>query len=299
MARIGFLGLGRMGSGMATRLLGAGHDVAVYNRARQRIEPLVAAGARPADTPADAAAGADAVVVMVSDDEASRAVWLGPDGVLAGSPRPGCFAIECSTLSAQWVAELSGAVGASGLRYLDCPVTGLPDAAAEGGLTLLVGAAEEDLNAARALLAPLARTVVHFGPVGAGTAYKLIVNLVGAVQVAGIAEGLALAERAGLDLDLVVETLATGQAASPQVVRNATMMAADDRSLIFSGTLRRKDTAYALRLARSLGVGAPLGDVALAGLDELVAAGLGDANESAIFQIARRRPAAAADPDAS
>ena len=141
--------------------------------------------------------------------------------------------------------------------------------------------------------------MVHFGPVGAGTAYKLIVNLVGAVQVAGIAEGLALAERAGLDLDQVVATLATGQAASPQVVRNAAMMAADDRSLIFSGALRRKDTAYALRLARSLGVGAPLGDVALAGLDELVAAGLGTANESAIFQLARRRPAAPEDPRAS
>ncbi len=179
----------------------------------------------------------------------------------------------------------------AGLRYVDAPVTGLPDAAASGQLTLLVGADPADLEAARPFLEPLAAQILHFGPVGAGTAYKLIVNLIGAVQIAGVAEGLALAERAGLDLDQVVAALALGQAASPQVVRNSRRMAASDHgeNVVFSGRLRRKDAAYAMALAAQLGVGAPFGQVALDGLDELLASGLGDANESAIIEIARTR----------
>lgn len=291
MARIAFLGLGRMGSGMAARLLAAGHDLAVWSRSAGRADALVARGARPAASPADAAAGADAVFAMVSDDDASRAVWLGPDGVLAGDLSRGGFAIECSTLSHGWARELAGVVGGHGLRYLDSPVTGLPDAAAAGRLTLLVGAADDDLAGARPLLAALADQILHFGPVGAGTAYKLIVNLIGAVQIAGVAEGLAIAERAGLDRDQVVAALATGQAASPQVVRNSRRMVVGDadREVVFSGRLRHKDADYALRLARELGIGAPFGQVALDGLADLLAAGLGDANESSIIEVARRR----------
>jgi 3-hydroxyisobutyrate dehydrogenase len=175
------------------------------------------------------------------------------------------------------------------LRYLDCPVTGLPDAAAAGRLTLLVGASADDLEAAGPVLAPLADEVLRFGPVGAGTAYKLIVNLMGAVQIAGAAEGLALAERAGLDLQQVASALASSQAASPQVVRNSRRMVDANSDVVFSGRLRRKDTAYAIRLAERLGMGVPFGEVALDGLDALLAAGLGEANESAIIEVARAR----------
>jgi 3-hydroxyisobutyrate dehydrogenase len=293
MAVIGFLGLGRMGSAMAERLCAAGHDLVVWNRTPERAAGLVGRGARFASTPAEAVAGAEAVFSMLSDDEASRAAWTGPHGVLTGAPLHGAFAIECSTLSHDWVRELARAAGAVGLRYLDAPVTGLPSAAATGGLTLLVGAEPADLAAARPLLDVLADRVLHFGPAGTGTAYKLIVNLMGAVQIAGTAEALVLAERAGLDLDQVVAALAVGQAASPQVVRNSLRMAAGDheREVVFSGRLRRKDTAYALRLAEDIGVAAPFGTLALAGLDRLLAAGLGEANESAVIEVARRRPA--------
>lgn len=255
------IGLGRMGSGMAGRLLAAGHDLVVANRTPERAAPLLARGARLTDTPAEAADGADAVLVMVSDDEASEQVWLGEAGILAGTPRPGAFAIECSTLSHGWVLDLAAAARAAGLRYLDAPVTGLPDAAAAGRLTLLVGAEPAELDAAGPLLAPLADRVLHFGAVGTGTAYKLIMNLMGAVQIAGAAEALALAERAGLDPALFVEALATGQAASPQVVRNARRMVAGDhdQNVTFSAALRHKDTGYALRYARDLAVAAPLG----------------------------------------
>ena len=292
MATVAMIGLGRMGAGMAARLLGAGHELVVTNRTRQRADALVAAGARWADTPAAAVHDAHAVVVMVSDDEASRAIWQGPDGVLAGRPASGALAIECSTLSHAWVLDLADACRAARLRYLDCPVTGLPDAAAAGRLTLLVGGDPDDLAHARPILDVLADRVIHFGPVGTGTAYKLIVNLIGAVQIAGVAEGLALAERAGLDLDRVVEALSAGQAASPQVVRNAGRMAAGhhDRNVVFSARLRRKDAAYARQLAGSLGLGAPFGDVALRHLDALLGAGLGHLNESVVIEIARAVP---------
>ena len=290
MARIAFVGLGVMGHGMAARLLAAGHDLAVYNRTPGRAAELVDAGARLVATPRQAAAGAAAVFTIVSDEEASRAVWQGPAGLLAADLAPGAFAVECSTLSHGWVLELARVAQDRGLRYLDCPVTGLPDAAAAGRLTLLIRAADADLDAAEPLLLPLSVDRLHFGPIGAGTAYKLITNLMGAVQIAAAAEGLALAERAGLDLDQVARAVASGQAASPQVVRNSRRMVVGghDRDIVFSGRLRHKDADYGVRLADSLGVSAPLGRATLGGLDRLLSLGLGDQNESAIIEVARQ-----------
>lgn len=291
MSRIAFVGLGRMGRGMAARLLGAGHDVTVFNRTQIKASDVLDQGARWAPSPRQAADGADAVVAMVSDDHASRVVWLGPDGALAADVAPGAFAVECSTLSHSWVLELAEAARGQGMRFLDCPVTGLPVAAAAGALTLLVGADPGDLADADPLLTPLAHQRLHFGPVGAGTAYKLIVNLMGAVQIGAVAEAMALAERAGLDLALVARAISSGQAASPQVVRNSVRMAAGDheRDVVFSGRLRRKDTAYALALADELGLAAPFGRAALDGLDRLLSAGLGEANESGVIEVARHR----------
>ena len=275
---------------MAGRLLAAGHDLTVFNRSPEKAASLVDRGARLAASPAQAADGASAVFVMVSDDDASRSVWQGANGVLAADPAPGALAIECSTLSRDRVLELAAAARDRGLRYLDCPVTGLPDAAAAGELTLLVGADAADLDAARPLLEPLSVDLLHFGPVGAGTAYKLVINLMGAVQIAAAAEGMALAERAGLDLDQVARAIASGQAASPQVVRNSRRMAdgGHDRDIVFSGRLRHKDAMYAVRLAETLGQPAPFGRAALDGLDELLALGLGEENESSVIEVARR-----------
>jgi 3-hydroxyisobutyrate dehydrogenase len=225
---------------------------------------------------------------MVGDDEASRQIWLGADGALAGDVQPDAFAIECSTLSLDWVLELSQAMQ-GGLRYIDCPVTGLPEAAAVGGLTLLIGATVNELAAAEPLLRPLRREIIRFGDVGAGTTYKLIVNLMGAVQVAATAEALLVAERAGLDLHQVVEALAKGQAASPQVVRNSgRMLHGDhDRHIVFSGRLRLKDTRYGVQLAQAMGVDARLGRTAADAFQRLADLGLGESNESKIIDALR------------
>jgi 3-hydroxyisobutyrate dehydrogenase len=260
MAQVAFIGLGRMGHGMAGRYLDAGFTVAVWNRNKARAEDLIARGARWATSPEDAAIDAEAVVTMVADDEASRAVWLTRDGA-AATMKAGTIAIECSTVSYNHAIDLARELRRRGLIYIDSPVTGLPDAAASGNLTLLVGADPADLERARPYLAPLAATIRHFGAVGTGTVYKLINNLMGAIQIAGIAEGLAIAEQAGLDMKLVLEAIETGVAASPHVLRHSKRMVARNFSgATFTAALRHKDAAYAVALAESL-----LSDVPLMG----------------------------------
>lgn len=290
MARVAFLGLGRMGLGMAGRLLDHGHELTVYNRTASRAATLVARGARACTSPRDAATGAEVIFAMVADDAASRAVWLGESGALSAQAAPGALAIECSTLSADWVEALASACQARALRYIDAPVTGLPEAAAAGGLTLLLGGAVTDLDAAQPLFDAVATRSFRFGPVGAGTAYKLIVNLLGAIQIASAAEGLAAAERAGLDLAVVADAVCAGQAASPQVVRHVRRIAAgtaDDSEVTFTAALRLKDVEYALALYRGLGLPAAFGAAAAGHYAQLCAGGLAEASESRIIEVFR------------
>src|SRR3979490_276677 len=289
MAKVAFIGLGRMGHGMAGRYLEGGFTVAVWNRSKSKADDLIARGARWAASPADASAGADAIVTMVADDEASRAVWLGNDGA-AKTAKAGTLAIECSTVSYGHALELARQPRGKGLVYIDSPVTGLPDAAASGKLTLLVGAEPADLERARIYLTPLSTTIRHFGAVGTGTVYKLINNLMGAIQIAGIAEGLAIAEQAGLDMKLALEAVQTGVAASPQVMRHSKRMVARNFSgATFTAALRHKDAAYAVALAESL-----LSDVPLMGRAAVQSYGRAKANapdddEGKMIEIVSRK----------
>ena len=288
--RVAFLGLGNMGQGMAARLLTGGHTLTVYNRTATRAAPLMALGARVAESPSDAAQGADVIVAMTANDESSRALWLGADGALAAKNSPDALCIECSTLSHDWVLELASQVQQRGFRYVDAPVTGLPDAAASGTLTLLVGAEPENLDAARPILTSLATRVLHFGPVGQGTVYKLMINLMGAVQIGAAAEGLALAQNAGLDLKQVADAIGSGQAASPQVVRNVRRFVAGDHAtnVNFTPALRLKDIEYALRLARRLGASHEFGAAAERLYRRALELGFAGDNESRIIDAVRR-----------
>lgn len=263
MQTIAVLGLGRMGQGMASRLLQSGFRVLVWNRTPEKAASLLSSGAVWAETPAEAARGAFAVIAMLADDAASSAAWLGPEGALDHLPA-GSFAIECSTLSIPHVERIAAAVKARGLRYIDCPVTGWPEAAAAGRLTLLTGADPADLEAVRPVLASLSVAIRHFGPVGAGTAYKLMINLMGAVQIAALAEGLLLAERLGLDRETVIAAIENSAAASPQVIRHTRKMAERNFSADppFTLALRHKDALYGLALAESVKSPVPLGAVA-------------------------------------
>jgi 3-hydroxyisobutyrate dehydrogenase len=288
MKRVAFIGLGRMGHGMAGRYLDAGFQVALWNRSKAKADDLIARGAKWAASPRDAAVDADAVVTMVADDEVSRSVWLGKDGA-AGAMKAGTLAIECSTVSYRHALDQSRELGAQGLTYIDCPVTGLPNTAASGELTLLIGADPADLEKARPFLKPISSTIRHFGPVGAGTVYKLINNLMGAIQIAAIAEGLAIAEQAGLDMKLVLEAVETGAAASPQVIRHSRRMAARDFADIgFTPTLRHKDVVYAVALAESLLAAAPIMGHAAADAYQHAKAAAPDDDEGKMIEIVSR-----------
>ncbi|GIQ73300.1 NAD(P)-dependent oxidoreductase [Bradyrhizobium sp. RD5-C2] len=287
MTRVAFIGLGRMGHGMAGRYLDAGFTVAVWNRSKAKAEDLIARGALWATSPEDAAIDADAVVTMVADDEASRAVWLTKDGA-AATMKAGTLAIECSTVSYQHTLDMARELNSRGLIYIDCPVTGLPEAAAAGKLTLLVGADAADLEKARPFLAPIGSTIRHFGAVGTGTVFKLINNLIGAVQIASLAEGVAIAEQAGLNMQLVAEALASGAIASPQIIRHSKRMI--DRNFSgasFTAALRHKDADYAVRLAETLLPGVPVSRAALTAYDK-ARAHAPDGDEGQMIEIVSR-----------
>jgi len=291
MPRVAFIGLGRMGHGMASRTIEAGFEVSVWNRSKAKAEDLIARGALWATSPADAAIDADAVITMVADDAASQSVWLGKDGA-GTTAKPGTLAIECSTVSHAHALELARELRGRGLIYIDCPVTGLPDAAASGKLTLLVGAEAADLERARPFLAPLATTIRHFGAVGSGTVFKLINNLMGAVQIASLAEGVAIAEQAGLDMKIVAESLATGAVASAQVIRHSRrMIARDFAGASFTAALRHKDAAYAVALAETLLPGVPVGRAALAAYDAAKSFAPDDDEGRMIELVSRPKPA--------
>lgn len=293
MAIVSFLGLGNMGFAMASRLLRQGHQLNLYNRTLSRASPLLQQGARCHSTPAEACKDATIIISMLANDQASRAVWCCSDGVLSANATQSALAIECSTLSRGWVEQLATHCVQRGLRYIDAPVTGLPEAALTGQLTMLVGAIESVLATAHPLLSDLSAKIYHFGAVGTGTAYKLIINLLGAVQIASAAEALVMADRAGLDLGTVADAMSSSQAASPQVVRNVQRMIAADhgRNVVFSSALRQKDVEYALRFAQEIHASAPFGWVADGIYRDLCSRGLADANESSVIDVLRNPPA--------
>lgn len=257
MQHVAVLGLGVMGNGMAHNLIKAGFPLTVYNRTAARAQPLAALGARIAATPRAAAEGADVIIGMVGDDGASRAIWLAESGALAGAA-PSAVLVECSTLSLAWVRELSYRAQGSGLAFIDAPVTGSKDAAESGTLRLLVGGDAAALDRARPALEAVSQQIVHLGPSGAGAVMKLVNNLQGAVQVAALAEGLLLAERAGLNLDEVVRLLINGSVGSPIVKgKAARMIARDYGDTHFALRWMHKDATYAQRAADEFGVPMP------------------------------------------
>lgn len=277
-----------MGKAMALNLLEAGYELTVYNRTTDKAMPLVKAGAKQAFTPAAAVENADFIISMVSDDDASRTIWLGPTGVLSGNLKPEAIAIESSTLSHRWILELYEKLKSSGLGFIDCPVTGGPDGARKRRLTLLVGAEKETLDKARTLFCAYSNRLIHFGPPGSGTAYKLIVNLMGAVQAVALAEAWLLAERAGLDLGKVRQALSSAAVAGPHVQYLVErMFKGNHDDVYFKARLRHKDAVYGLNLGMETGQAMPVSAAAEKAFRKAVSMGLGDKNSSIIIDVLR------------
>ena len=238
---------------MANRLLAAGFRVAVYNRTPKRAETLAAAGATVAATPREAATGADVVVAMLADDGASRSVWMGEDGALAGV-RPGAVLVESSTLSVGWAMELARAAQTFGCAFLDAPVTGSKPQAASGELLFLVGGEAAALESIRDVLAPMSRGAVHLGPNGSGARMKLINNFLCGVQAASLAEAMTQIERSGLDRAQALEVLGNGAPGSPLLRGLGGRMAGREYRANFSVHLMAKDLTYAIEEAKRHGV---------------------------------------------
>jgi len=281
MAKIAFLGAGAMGQAMVPNLLRGGHSVCVYNRTIAKARLMEAKGATVAATVREAVQGVDAVFSMVIDDDASRAVWAGPDGVL-DSAAPGTLAVEGSTVSNKWLRELGGLAAAKRLRFLDCPVAGRPDAAAAAQLVVFVGGRPEDLAAVRPMLESMARRIVHFGAVGTGNAFKLIYNLLGAIQVAATAEAMNACEAAGIDLHAAADAFSDGNTGSPHVKRHSRHMATGqhDNPIGFTPHGRLKDILYGVQYQEQIGGQALLGHAAAALFQQMIDIGWGERNDS-------------------
>jgi 3-hydroxyisobutyrate dehydrogenase len=285
---IAFLGLGIMGTGMARRLLANGFAVTVHNRTPEKSKALAANGAQLAKSPREAASGAGVIISMVADDDASRGMWLGESGALADAAR-GTVCIESSTVTVDWVRELASAAAAKQCEFLDAPVTGSKSHAASGDLNFLVGGDPNTVERVRPVFAAMGKTILPVGPIGSGALLKLINNFVCGVQVAALAEAMAMIERSALDRAKALEVLTNGAPGSPLVKTVATRMTTPDYTPNFLLRLVTKDLSYAIKEAAKLSIDLP---TALAARDEFqraIAAGHGEKDLAAVVEPLRKR----------
>ena len=282
MQRVALLGLGAMGAGMAANWLAKGFGLTVWNRTRARTQALADKGARVATTPREAAEGADCVFAMVADDAASRAVWLGDDGALAGA-KTGAVVVESSTLTPDWVRELAGRARAKGCGFLDAPVGGSRLAAASGELRFFVGGDAATLDKARPALIAIGSKIDLLGPAGAGATWKLINNQLIAAQVAALGEALDVARKAGFRPVQISSLILNGAASSPIVkMKLPSMLSGDYDEPDFALSLMLKDARYAAALAQSLGAPADLVSSAVKAFARAEAKGLGAKDIAAV-----------------
>ena len=291
---LAWIGLGALGAPMALNLRQAGYGLRVFNRNPSRCAALVDAGATQATTPADAAAGAEVLLVCVSDDAAVETVLLGAadpafrtdhtesqTAAIAGL-RPGSLVIDCSTIAPRTSRRVAAALQERGIAYIDAPVTGGTEGAKAGTLSVLVGGAPEHLERARPLLDVLGSSIHHFGPVGAGQEAKAVNQVLVAGSYAAVAEALHLAERLGLNRTQVVEALKGGAAGSWALTHRSDRMINDEYPLGFKLALHRKDLGIALASATEQQLELPVSQLVAAMEDQLMQEGHGDLDVSVL-----------------
>jgi 3-hydroxyisobutyrate dehydrogenase-like beta-hydroxyacid dehydrogenase len=249
--KLGFIGLGAMGAPMATNLLEADHELAVWNRSPERAGPLVEAGARRADSPADAASDTRATVLMITNAEAVQEVLFGDKGVVQGLC-PGAAVINMGTIGAVATTRIAKTLGELGYRMLDAPVSGSTPVAAAGELAIMVGGDEETFEEFELVLAAMGEKISLMGEVGSGSRMKLINNLILGANMAALSEGLALGEAAGLPVEKQLEVILAGGAASGVAQRRSGNLISGSYEPQFKLSHELKDLYYALELGRDL-----------------------------------------------
>lgn len=291
MAAVAFLGLGRMGSPMAANLAGAGHDLVLYNRTAAKAEALAERlGAVAAPTPREAARQAEIVITMLADEDALLGVCDGASGVLSGL-RPGGVLVDMGTTGPEGIERLAPRVAAAGGLLVDAPVSGSTAAAEAGGLTILVGAPEETFQSLEPVLTALGERVFHLGDTGAGSVMKLAVNNVIYALGNALSESLVLAERAGLDRDVVYDVFEHSAISAPMVrYRREAFLDPDRTPAAFAMTLARKDLELITGLAATVGVDVEQAEANLSLIGKAIDAGLG-ARDMADVAVYLRRSA--------
>jgi 3-hydroxyisobutyrate dehydrogenase len=285
---VALLGLGTMGAGMAANLLKAGFSLSVYNRTATKAQTLIKAGARFASTPAEATKDALVIITMLSDDAASREVWLGNNGALKAAEK-GAILIESSTVSPAWVTELAEAASQRGVELLDAPVTGSRMQAEAGQLSFLVGGSDTTLERALPVLNAMSKEVVHLGALGSGAKMKLINNFLCGVQVASLAEGLTWIERSGLDREKALTILKAGAPGSPLLGSISARMVSENYAVNFLLSLMNKDLLYAQHEAARNGVDLKTAEAAQSLFEVAVTQGLGNEDMSSVIEPLRKK----------
>lgn len=288
-ARVAVIGTGRMGGAMVGRFRAADYPVVVYNRTRAKAEAVAAEhGATVADSAAQAVSGADVVVVSLPDDEAAFAAYRGDDGVVAGLA-PGTVVADTSTIAPATVRELARDVETAGAALLDSPVSGSVATVEAGTLTVMAGGDAGALDKVRPVLESMAKLVVHMGANGTGATMKLAVNaVVHAINVA-LSEALVLAEKAGADRQAAYDVIASGAAGAPFVqYKRAAFLEPESTPVAFALDLVAKDLDLAAALADEVGATTAQLATNRRVVGDAVAAGLGDADMSAVAQFLRR-----------
>jgi len=281
---LGFIGLGTMGTPMVRNLLKGGYAVTVWARRREAIEPLAAAGAIAADSPADVAAGSDIIMTMVTDTTAVEEVVLGEHGIASGA-RPGSLVVDHSTIAPDGARRITSALTAHGVEMLDAPVSGGSAAAEAGTLAIMIGGSPAAVERAKPVLSAYAKTIVHVGASGAGQVAKACNQICTIVNQLGAAEAMLLAERAGVDPRAVKDALMGGFAASRMLDLQAPKMIARDFQGRIESRLHHKDIHIVLEMARAFGIELPASAAAADVLDRLQQRGGARQDSAAVFNV--------------
>ena len=276
-----------MGSGMARRLLANGFPLTVYNRNPEKSKPFATEGARVAHSPREAAQNADVIITMVADDNASRSLWLDENGALAGV-KTETVCIESSTVTVNWIQELAAAARKKNCELVEAPVTGSKSHAANGELSFLIGGNPTTIEKLRPIFSCMGKTILPLGPIGNGALVKLINNFICGVQVAAMAEAMAMIESSGLDREKVLNFLTNAAPGSPIVKTVSARMTAPDYTPNFMLKLMTKDLGYAVGEGNKLSVELLTAAAALKEFQRAIAAGHGDKDMAAVVEILRK-----------
>jgi 3-hydroxyisobutyrate dehydrogenase-like beta-hydroxyacid dehydrogenase len=284
--RVGFLGLGIMGSRMAANIARAGFPLAVWTHTSGKADRWASAhGATAYATPAEVARASDIVVSMVVDGEQVAAILLGEHGVLEAA-HPGLLCIDMSTIAPVDTRRIGAALRELDVRMLDAPVTGSSPRAEAGTLTIMAGGEETDFARAKPLLETMGELIVHVGELGQGEMLKLINNALGAANAAALAEALLLARATDIDLDAFVEVVATGSGASAQLELKSKPMREHDYTTLFKTAHLLKDVRLCLEEAQAAGVPFPAAAHARDLLSATIGRGHGDEDYAAMIEAA-------------